>query len=166
MPDEYKITLTPLGMIFRTPEALAMAAREVRGTLTSAVLDLEREVVERTPRGATGLLKQSVFGEVRGDGLALTGVVAASQAYAPVVELGRRKGSFPPLGPIQLWVRRKLNVPEERVRGVAFLIARKISKRGFPGRFMFRDALADRREAIERHWETTKQRIAEQLGAE
>lgn len=163
MPDEYRLTLTPLGLIFRTPEALALAAREVRGILTAAVLDLEREVVERTPRGATGLLQASVFGEVRGDGLALRGIVAASQLYAPVVELGRRPGRFPPLGPIQLWVRRKLNVPEARVRGVAFVIARKIARLGFPGRFMFRDALADRREAIERSMEQTAQRIAERL---
>lgn len=163
MPDEYRIILRPLGLIFRTPEALELMATEVRGTLTAVVLDLEREVVLRMPKGATGLLKKSVSSEVRGNGLALTGVVSASKKYGPVVELGRGKGRFPPPGPIQLWVRRKLNVPKARVRGVAFAIARKIATRGFPGRFMFRDALADRREAYERYWEQAAQRIAERL---
>lgn len=173
MPEDYRLTLSMHGLIFRTPEALALAAQQVRGTLTAIVQDLEREVKIRArqrPDGRDGRfmghLEGSIAGEVRGQGLELTGVVNSPMPYAPVVELGRRPGKFPPLGPIQLWVRRKLNVPESRVRGVAFLIARKIAAQGFPGRFMFRDAMANRRVAYEQYWEQMKQRLAERLGAE
>lgn len=43
---------------------------------------------------------------------------------------GRKAGKFPPINVIQGWVERKLNVPKEESRGVAFVIARKIAQKG------------------------------------
>ena len=47
-----------------------------------------------------------------------------------VLVSGRGPGKFPPIQPIRDWVRRKLNVEESEVDGVAFVIARKIAREG------------------------------------
>jgi len=47
-----------------------------------------------------------------------------------VLASGRKPGKFPPIQPIRDWVRRKLNVEESEVDGVAFVIARKIAREG------------------------------------
>ena len=47
-----------------------------------------------------------------------------------VLASGRKPGKFPPMQPIRDWVRRKLNVEESEVDGVAFVIARKIAREG------------------------------------
>jgi len=50
--------------------------------------------------------------------------------YADYVEFGREPGSFPPIEPIYEWCKRKLNIPEEEAKQVAFMICRKIEKQG------------------------------------
>lgn len=51
--------------------------------------------------------------------------------YADVTEFGRTAGSFPPVDPIQKWVKRKLGVRNEKeARSAAFAIARTIEQRG------------------------------------
>lgn len=56
--------------------------------------------------------------------------------YAAVIEHGRRKGAKqPPLGPLQRWAYLKgLAASEEEARGIAFAIARKISREGLPAK--------------------------------
>jgi hypothetical protein len=66
--------------------------------------------------------------------------------YVGVMELGRRPNRRrPPIGPIMAWVTRKLGVPANEVRGVAFAIARNIGtfgigvtrgRRNFTGKFV------------------------------
>lgn len=46
------------------------------------------------------------------------------------LQFGRRAGTMPPVSVLEGWVRRKLNVPEDEVKGVAFAIAKKIQKKG------------------------------------
>lgn len=61
----------------------------------------------------------------------VSATVGTDLTYAKAVEWGSRP-HFPPVAPLELWVRRKLRVPARRARSVAFLVARKISKRGTP----------------------------------
>jgi len=77
----------------------------------------------------TGALVQSL--QVRHEQLSAT--VFSDLKYAPFIEFGTRP-HFPPLQPILEWVKRKLHVPEKRAKGVAFMVVRKIGRRGTPPR--------------------------------
>lgn len=55
--------------------------------------------------------------------------------YAAVIEYGRTPGSKPPpVEPIARWAQRRLRLPYEQARGIAFAIARSIGRRGLKGR--------------------------------
>lgn len=114
-----------------------------------AALLVQREVVERTPRGATAALANSI--QARDPEILPEGVIAAvgtSLSYAEPVELGTRP-HMPPVEPIQLWVQAKLGIsdPEEAER-VAYLIAWKIKARGTEGAFMFEKGLEATEEQV------------------
>lgn len=72
--------------------------------------------------------------EVTRSGDLLSGSFGADAAHAIVVHEGRGANKKrPPIEPIRRWAMRKLGVPEERSRGVAFVIARKIGRDGTTG---------------------------------
>ena len=82
------------------------------------------------------------------------GGIETNVVHAVVAEEGRKPGSFPPLEPIIAWVQRHKSFfkikggkgAKARIKGIAFVIARKIQKRGIPSnprfdnRFFFRKA--------------------------
>lgn len=118
-------------------------ARTFEPAVWQASLLAQREIVERTPRGVTTALANSIQArdpEILADGV--IGAVGTSLDYAEPVELGSRP-HFPPIEPLQLWVQAKLGIsdPDESER-VAYAIAWKIKARGTEGAFMFRDGLA------------------------
>ncbi len=99
----------------------------------AAINRMQREIIPKLPRGATGLLKQSYSGtEVRGRGLDVRGVFGSTSPYAPVVEDGARP-HFPPPNNLVLWVRRKMGVSIDEAPGIAFAVSRNISRRGLRG---------------------------------
>jgi len=59
--------------------------------------------------------------------------------YAMAMERGRAPGKGVPPGTLNLWVRRKLGITDEKeVRSVAYLISRSIKRHGIKGRhFMY-----------------------------
>lgn len=129
---------------------------QISKEIDAALLDLghlgQRLVSERTPVGISGGgggLRGSLFTELRGTSQAELArgapskrevIVASNLFYAPIVEAGRRPGRRPPIAPILLWVRRKLQISEPRATSVAVLISRKIGARGYPGYHMFERA--------------------------
>ena len=142
------------------------AAREAVGDIADY---FQREVVRRTPSGATGALRASIRARVRGQTLdALRGEVASPLAYARTVEYGRPPGSsIPPWragSPLYLWTRRRVSVGDGEVERVSFLIARAIGRRGIRGRFMFRDAFEAGRGWIEERVGRLGEEIARRLG--
>lgn len=61
--------------------------------------------------------------------------VSNSAPYAGVIEYGRRRGAkMPPIDPIARWAQRKLGLPYPKAKGIAFAIAKAISKRGLQPR--------------------------------
>lgn len=108
--------------------ALNEALRRAGGILTPAIKDA-------TPVGATKKLKNTTVFQVIGKAEDMRMEVRQSAqsekgfAYGVAVRTGT-KPHFPPIDALVPWVRAKLNVPAERVRQVAFLIARKISRVG------------------------------------
>ena len=139
-----------LALFERYPEITREVLEE---TTLEASLLAEREIKERTPTGVGGAagLKGSIASqEPAWLGDELVGAVSTPLEYALPVELGT-KPHFPPVEALEDWVRAKLDVDEERVSSVAFLIARKISVRGTDGAHMFErgfDAARDRIDAM------------------
>jgi len=132
------------------PDALR---RAIERSLMRATALLERAVVANalapfgTYAGAPlGELARSVSREVYHDDGHSVGRVflgAPADQYGIFVETGTRP-HFPPPAALEGWVRRRLGVTDDRqVREVAFLIGRKISRSGTPGRFLFERALED-----------------------
>jgi hypothetical protein len=122
---------------------------------------MRSEVIDRTP-AAFGTLRASITGEVQTMASGILGVVGTPQPYAVPVELGT-KPHMPPVQPLQDWVRQKLGLSGAEGRSVAFAIARKISKKGTKGHFMFRDAFTDNAAEVQRQFDQTVSRIVARI---
>jgi hypothetical protein len=123
-------------------QASRIAREEMAVSVEQALSLLEREIKENIPVGAHGLLRGSVFHELRGDPQGVSGVVGSPLNYALPVELGT-KPHFPPLAPLQDWVEKKLGIDKSESKQVAFLIARKISRKGTQGQHPFEKGLSE-----------------------
>jgi len=146
-----------------------VAHDEVFRVVDLAIRRLEKEVVERTPRGVGGAggLAGSIAGETVSAGRRVKGVVGTPLEYGVVVEMGRRPGQrMPPVAPIALWAQRKLGVPADEAESVGFAIARKIAVKGFKGARMFEDAWDDTERWVQDMLYSIPERIVKRLQAE
>ena len=173
MPD--KITYSPdLEELIRdlTPEQIAEAvAPLVNNAMYQSVLPLQNAVASRTPVGVTGNARANVKQEVYGsamDNIYGEVFMASSIVYGRPLEYGA-KPHWPNKGALELWVRRKLGVPEDQVASVAYLIGRKIAGEakgkpgGTKGAHMFRDGWEATQGLIADVWERTLDDIAEAI---
>lgn len=85
----------------------------------------------------TGRYLRSWFAEATQEGA----VLYNSAPYSPIIEHGRRRGKFPPVRELELWVIRRLGVKPDEAKGVAFVIARAIARRGLLGRKVMTNAM-------------------------
>lgn len=96
---------------------------------------LTPKLKEKTPSGASKKLRNSTVFQVLGKSEDMRMEIRQSArsskgfAYGAAVRTGT-KPHFPPIDALVPWVRAKLSVAPERVRQVAFLVARKISRVG------------------------------------
>ncbi|MBI3320018.1 MAG: HK97 gp10 family phage protein [Candidatus Omnitrophica bacterium] len=148
-----------------SPTRFRQAFRESGTELMLKALGvLQRAVALRTPvntgqlRASVGL-SQPVVSEKSVEGRLGTNVV-----YAMPVEFGSRP-HWPPRAPIEFWVKRKLRVPAHQVRPVAFLVARKIARRGTPAKEMFRTGLEESRQQLAKLFDQLPQLVRERFGA-
>ncbi|HYE35502.1 hypothetical protein [Methylocaldum sp.] len=156
-------------------QAPEIADREFHAAMEESLALLQREVVEATPTGAYGLLRKSIIArepQRLSDGL--IGVVDVQDAqgkfgsvlnYAVAVELGTRP-HFPPVEPLIDWVREKLGVDRDEAPGVAFRVARKISRTGTKGAHMFERTMKAQRAQVQQIFRRAVQRIVQQLGGQ
>ena len=142
--------------------APAICREELLGAITEMDALLLREVQEATPT-AQGTLRAGMHSEESVTEFGVTGITGSSLIYAQPVELGTRP-HFPPVEALTDWVRLKLGISDEReVRSVAFLIARKISRVGTKGAFMFRDAVKRLEPVMEARFVRARDRIVARL---
>ncbi len=139
---KYTLDVTPgqgyADFLRRAPE---ITRTELGAGLDEASMLYTREVKEATPVGVTGLLRQSIANERRDEGDTLAARTFSPLNYAAPVELGTRP-HYPPIEPLEDWVRRKLNVTEESdVTRIARLIQWKIGRKGTKSRDMFGSTL-------------------------
>ncbi len=168
MPRRYTTfeTLVKAQPIAREEVEVFRLAREAMAEITEM---LRREVMTRTPVGASGNLRGSIFTEIKGEGRsALRGVVASRAPYAGYVEFGRRPGgAMPPWregSPLYRWVVRNLESRDGDFESTAFLVARAIARRGIPGRRMFARALEENQSRIDRRIRELLDEIARRVG--
>jgi len=159
---EYRFNIAPFPALAKKYPGQARAA--IDETLNHIAMRMEKEVKERTPAGVGGAagLRGSIFGQVFKYGKKQGAVVATHQPYGEPVEYGS-KPHFPPVGPLELWVRRKLGVDKDEARSVAFAIAFKISRHGTRGAFMFTQAFRDNDHWINREMGKIPERITRRL---
>lgn len=135
---QFQVEVHTSPIFARAPQ---IAAEEIDAAMVYGVNELRNEIVPRVPVNQ-GLLRQGVQVDLAGTPVERAGRVFDAVAYAPAVEAGSVP-HFPPPGPLQLWVRRKLGISDEKdVRSVAFLIGRAIARRGTKARNFFRDGVA------------------------
>lgn len=144
------------------------AVAALTGGVTESTLLLERETKERTPRGATHALEQSISARpAQVSPEAVVGSIGSSQPHALHVELGT-KPHMPPVDPLVDWVKAKFGVDPEEAERIAWGVARKIAAKGTEGQHMFANALADNEGQIaaifERHIQGLAAELAEVTG--
>lgn len=111
--------------------------RRINEAMTKSVLTIEGAVTPLVPVGVSGRLRGSIGSKVEEFGSTIVGRVGSSlrdEVYPQVMEFGREPGKMPPSRELERWVHLKLGVPNDKAPGVAFLIARKIAKKGIKGR--------------------------------
>jgi len=153
-PEEVAITMdlylkTNLTGLKELTEKYPEASQAARvGRITEAALLLERDIKLRTPVGAGPIhLRDTIFQRVSVSGRSVSGILGTPAVYGESVEMGT-KPHFPPVDPIQHWVERKLGIEGKQARSVAYLIARKISKKGTEGAEMFGKGFAENEAAV------------------
>ncbi len=123
-------------------------------------------IVPRTPINQ-GFLRNA-WGtkvEVTGTGVDVLGRVFNPMAHANPIEHGAHwPGAMPPVDALVLWVRRKLGVAEKEVRGVAFVVARALKRRGLAPRNMARDGVESVRGAVRARFDAGLAAIVQRLG--
>jgi len=133
-------------------------ARANKSAITEALLLLEREIKDDMPVGATNTLKGSITHALRGTPVDLSGKVFTPINYAMSVELGT-KPHFPPIDPLTDWVKAKFDIQGAEARSVAFLIARKIAKKGTKGAHTFTNTLSAQSSQVLRILESAVDRV-------
>ena len=140
--------------------------KEYRGAMTDSIYKLENEIAKNTPVGVTGILRAGIQGRVVSPYRGRVGVVGAAAKYGDIRERGRRPGPVSREGQesIALWVKRKLQIRNEKeLKSVAYLVTRKIRKKGYKGAFMFKNAEKKLRGWVIRRFEIATKRLETQV---
>ncbi len=142
-------------------QAPEVTRRELLGTMTEATLLVEREAKERTPK-ASGMTAASIMSDAFSSPVGVIGTVGSSQPSLAFVELGT-KPHMPPVEALIPWVRAVLGVERKRERSVAYLVARKIARKGTKAQRPLGEAIAATEGQVLRMFEDAAGRMAARL---
>ena len=151
-----KVDLPGLSALIRKVGKAAPAA-VLRGLLSGA---LRAQAIMQARGDEAGVFDRGEYRRGWKARATARGAVVENVApHAPIVEEGRRPGArMPPVDVIERWTRRKLSVAHvpktgkhkgmprrrklraEEARGIAFVVARAIARRGLPAKHVLRDA--------------------------
>lgn len=143
-------------------QAPEVTRRELLAAATQGTLLVEREVKDGMPRH-TGMTAASVASDAFATPVGVIGTVGSSQPSATFMELGT-KPHMPPVEALIPWVKAVLGVEPKRARSVAFLVARKIARKGTKPRRVFEKAAAATEGQVLRMFEDAAGRVAVHLG--
>lgn len=142
-------------------QAPEVTRRELLAAMTQGTLLVEREVKDGMPR-VTGLTAASVASDAFSTPVGVIGTVGSSQPSATFLELGT-KPHMPPVEALVPWVKAVLGVEPKRARSVAFLVARKIARKGTKPRRVFDNAAAATEGQVLRMFEDAAGRVSAYL---
>lgn len=159
--DDFKITYSrPPSKLFDLEETRKIVEQELTTASIKSVGEFHGALIPRTPF-AFGFLRNSFMQKVFKRGRDIIGQVRSTSPYAWPVEEGS-KPHFPPIAPIELWVRRKLQV-KENAKAIAFMIARKISIHGTKAVHMVRDTFREKQRPIESNYKQALSNITQRI---
>ena len=142
-------------------QASEFTHRELLGPMTQATLLVEREAKENTPK-ATGMTAASIASDAFSTPVGVIGTVGSSQPTLTFLELGTRP-HMPPVEALEPWVRAVLGVEPKRARSVAYLVARKIARKGTKAQRPLDKAIAATEGQVLRMFEDAAGRVAAHL---
>lgn len=147
----------------------AIATQELYRAMDRSVNVIRDAAKDLTPIGATGALHGSIAYSLSTQGLgSVVGRVGSNlrkEIYPEVMEFGRGPGPISEKGMelLAVWVHRKLRVPDKKLKSVTYLVARKIRKFGFKGRFFMKHGWEQARPRVEQFFAHALERIAKAL---
>jgi hypothetical protein len=144
------------------------STKELTTAMNQSVVTLESAIKPLVPV-YRGRLHGSIASEVKQEGVgSIVGKVGStlkSEEYPAVMEFGRKPGAaFPPIEPLMRWVHLVLGVPNEEARGVAFVVGRKIARKGIKGHFFMKKGFEASKAQIVDYFEQALKRITDALG--
>ena len=140
-----------------------VATQENRKAMGKAVAIVTKAGKENVAVGVSGEARAKIHGEIREDGPgAVLGVVGGYSDHSLVLEKGA-DAHWPNLAGLALWVKRKLQVANDRVQSVTYLVARKISKRGLRAQPYLEPAFEDNQDKITKIFEQALANIVRRL---
>ena len=142
-------------------QAPEVTRRELLAAMTQGTQLVEREVKDGMPR-VTGLTAASVASDAFSTPVGVIGTVGSSQPSATFLELGT-KPHMPPVEALVPWVKAVLGVEPKRARSVAYLVARKIARKGTKAQKPFDKAIAATEGQVLRMFEDAAGRVAVHL---
>jgi len=98
---------------------------------------IDDQAKTKVPTGATSYLRRSITPVVQD----LAGTVSVNAKYGTDVERGQKPGTWPNKDDLMYWVRKKLKVPKNKLKGITYLISRKIHDKGTDAQPFFEPAV-------------------------
>lgn len=145
-----------------------IADKELRRFLTLSGQAMEAAVRPLTPVFQTRL-RNSIVSKVTGSfpnslQAKVGSTIAKKEVYPAVMEFGRKPGAkMPPPSALERWVHLVLKVPTERARGVAFVVARAIGRRGIKGKKFMQKGFEQSKPKMLIYFEQALNRIVEAI---
>lgn len=142
------------------------ANKHLRKGMLQSVILIESKVRPLTPVGVSSRLRNSIFHSVKNDlGANVIGTVGSNlkEEYPAVMEFGRKPGKMPPPSALERWVKIVMRVPAKDVKGVAFVVARAIGKKGIKGRFYMKKGWDQSKAQVNRYFAQALDKIVEDL---
>lgn len=117
------------------------------------------------PVGVSGRSRNAITSSVRKTSKSVRGrVFSTVRKYPLVVEHGRQPGSkMPPPSKLYRWVQIVMNVPAKSVKGVAFVVARRIGRKGIKGKHIFSKAYQSNKSLIISHFKRAVENIKKDI---
>lgn len=143
-----------------------IATKHLVSGMDFSLLTVRGEVKKNTPIGVSSRLRGSIASEITQTvGSTVIGKVGTSlkEPYPSVINFGRTPGWFPPPEALERWVQLKLRVPAKRVKGVAFAVARKISRTGIKGRRFMEKGFQAAKSRVNANFNRARDRIIKEL---
>ena len=149
--------------ILKGPLAKSIIKQESIRAVNESTIKIRDRMIEVSPV-ALGTLRGSwITVPARTKVGGVEGSTLTSQAQGIIIDEGARPHRPPPQN-LEPWIRRKLGISGiKEVKKAAFLVSRKISRRGLPARQLFSRAVKRLRKTLTRIQENMIRRVVKRL---